>query len=91
MRRDIQLQPLNTPRDIMGNPHFEARGYWQEVRHPELGRSLQYPSRFCLPSQTPSRIWRRAPLVGEHNREVYAGELGMSGAELAVLKRERVI
>jgi len=34
---------------------------------------------------------RRAPLIGEHNDEVYLDELGLSGEELAALKADSVI
>jgi len=91
LQRDVQLQPLNTPKDIMESPHFEARQYWQEVHHPELGETLKYPARFCLPSLSPTRIWRRAPLAGEHNGEVFGEMLGLSGEELAALKKGGVI
>ena len=37
------------------------------------------------------QIWRRAPLIGEHNQEIYGQELGMSPAELAKLKDQGVI
>ena len=36
-------------------------------------------------TRPPARIWRRPPRVGEHNREVYVGELGLTEAELATL------
>jgi crotonobetainyl-CoA:carnitine CoA-transferase CaiB-like acyl-CoA transferase len=56
-----------------------------------LGETLKYPARFCLPSLSPTRIWRRAPLAGEHNREVFGEMLGLSGEELAALKKGGVI
>lgn len=34
---------------------------------------------------------RRAPLVGEHNDEVYQGELGLSDVEMASLKERGVV
>ncbi len=34
---------------------------------------------------------RRAPLVGEHNAEVYQAELGLSDTEMASLKERGVV
>ncbi len=42
-------------------------------------------------SQTPGSIRRPPPLVGEHNREVYCDELGLSRQKLAALKKRGVI
>jgi formyl-CoA transferase len=35
--------------------------------------------------------YRRAPLIGEHNEEVYINELGLSKEELLTLKQAGVI
>jgi crotonobetainyl-CoA:carnitine CoA-transferase CaiB-like acyl-CoA transferase len=40
---------------------------------------------------SPWRISRRAPLIGEHNTEIFCDELGLSRAELSVLAENRVI
>jgi crotonobetainyl-CoA:carnitine CoA-transferase CaiB-like acyl-CoA transferase len=36
-------------------------------------------------------IRRRAPLIGEHNEEIYKKELGLSAEELMVLKQSGII
>ena len=36
-------------------------------------------------------LYRRPPLIGEHNVEIYQGELGLSGQEMQSLKRNGVI
>jgi benzylsuccinate CoA-transferase BbsE subunit/naphthyl-2-methylsuccinate CoA transferase subunit len=90
-QREIGLQPICTPKDILEHPQLEARHYWQELQHTELGTAIPYPGRFCLMSEAPCRQWRRAPLIGEHNREVYQGELGLSDEELDRLKQAGII
>ena len=42
-------------------------------------------------SETPGRIRRPGPELGEHNREVFVSELGLSELELDELRREGVI
>ncbi|MBM4445097.1 MAG: CoA transferase [Chloroflexi bacterium] len=91
VKRGILLAPCATFEDVLGNIQLEARGFWQTVEHPELGQALRYPGAPVKIKETPWRIGRRAPLIGEHNREVYAGELGLSGEEMARLKSNGVI
>jgi formyl-CoA transferase len=42
-------------------------------------------------SEARCTIRRRAPLIGEHNQEIYKGELGLSDEELGILKQAAVI
>ena len=39
-------------------------------------------------SETPGAVHRTGPLLGEHNREVFCGELGLTDAEFAALRAE---
>lgn len=90
LARGIMLFVESTPKDVMEDPQLEARDYWQEVEHPELGTTITYPGFFFKSSEFSWKT-RRAPLIGEHNREVYEGELGLSSEALAILKHGGVI
>ncbi len=53
--------------------------------------SITHPGPFAVLSETPIQVAKRAPLLGEHNMEIYHGELGLSYQELAILKQGKVI
>jgi crotonobetainyl-CoA:carnitine CoA-transferase CaiB-like acyl-CoA transferase len=82
---------VRAPEALLDDPHLHDRGFWKEVEHPELGRSFVYPGEAARYNGSPWRISRRAPLIGEHNTEIFCDELGLSRGELSVLAESRVI
>jgi len=89
--RGVMLYPVATTADMLENAQLAARKFWVDVVHPELGTTITYPGAFGLFSETPTRISRRAPLIGEHNKEIYQDELGISREQLILLKQAGVI
>jgi crotonobetainyl-CoA:carnitine CoA-transferase CaiB-like acyl-CoA transferase len=90
-RRGIEAGAVYTVEDLMHDPQLQARQYFVQLEHPELGQSFTYigqPYRF---SETPSMLRRRAPLLGEHNVDIFCGELGLSADDLAALRAAQVI
>jgi crotonobetainyl-CoA:carnitine CoA-transferase CaiB-like acyl-CoA transferase len=85
------IAPLATIDDVLANPQFIAREYWQTIEDRELGLKLTYPGPFARLSATPITYRRRPPRVGEHNREIYLGDLGLSDRELSDLTTKGVI
>jgi CoA:oxalate CoA-transferase len=67
----------------MKDPHIQARGFFSTVTHPVLGTFQQAGNPFMLDGQraAPSP----APLLGQHNDEVFRGELGLERPELEKL------
>jgi crotonobetainyl-CoA:carnitine CoA-transferase CaiB-like acyl-CoA transferase len=92
MKEEILLIPVNTVRDIAESPQLQSRQYFNRVAHPELDDTLLYPGWPVkwteMPPYSPQR---RAPLIGEHNREIFGKELGLSSEQLALLKSNGVI
>jgi crotonobetainyl-CoA:carnitine CoA-transferase CaiB-like acyl-CoA transferase len=82
---------VRAPEELLEDPHLHDRGFWKEVEHPELDRSFVYPGEYAIYNGSPWRISRRAPLIGEHNADIFCGELGLSRSELSVLAENRVI
>ena len=87
--RRILLFPVATPSDLRLHPQLEARGYFTPLEHPELDTAVDYPGAFIKSGDgSPlAALRRRAPLIGEHNLEIYGDELGLSAAELDSLRR----
>lgn len=84
--RRILLFPVSTPADILADPQLEARRYFQDVTHPALNTPLTVPGPFVDASRTPLGPRRVAPALGEHNTEIYVGELGLTRSELGRLR-----
>ncbi|MFB3884279.1 MAG: CaiB/BaiF CoA transferase family protein [Thermodesulfobacteriota bacterium] len=91
VKRRIMGYPVSSAKDILENPQLQAREVWQKVEHPELGDTITYPGSWAKFSEASLGIRRRAPLIGEHNREIFVDELGMTDQELVVLKQGNVI
>jgi len=91
---NMMLYPLATAKDILSNlvsKQLKAREFWIELEHPELGRRICYTGPWIKASETPIKISRRAPLIGEHNQEVYQGKVGLSSSEVEELKLAGVV
>jgi len=91
VKRGILIYPVATVEEVMGSKQLEARDFFIPLEHPELGVSITYPSVPFKSSEVACRLQCRAPLIGEHNDDIYVKELGLSPAELAVLKERTVI
>jgi len=91
--RRILLFPVATPSALQDHSQLEARGFFKEMDHPELGATVRYPGAFIKSGdgRDIAGLYRRPPLIGEHNVEIYQGELGLSGPEMESLKRNGVI
>lgn len=83
--RGIMIAPVNTMEDIAKDEQLAARQFWQPIEHPELGATVTYCGPFAKMSETPLSCRRRPPLVGEHNAEIYGGELELAADTLAAL------
>ena len=76
----VPAGPVYEVEEALNNPQIDARGAVSEIEHPELGEipMIEHPLKFA---NGESGFDRAPPLLGEHNREVFA-ELGYSEAEL---------
>jgi benzylsuccinate CoA-transferase BbsF subunit len=86
----VAAMPSFSNEEIFNDPHFKERGLAVEVEHPAMGKQvvLGPPWQF---SDTPARVVKSAPLIGEHNEYVFGELLGMSTREIKSLMDEEVI
>ena len=87
----VQLYPVYTSQDILEDEQLKSQDFWQQVDHPEIGAVIVYPGPALKVSNSPLTLRRRAPLIGEHNEEIYLEELGMTREKLAQLEHRDII
>jgi CoA:oxalate CoA-transferase len=85
----IPWTKVSTIDEVLDDPQLAAREHFREVEHPEAG-TMKYPASGLKFSETP---WQpgRAPLLGEHNDEVYREKLGLTALELSSLRERGVL
>ena len=81
--------PINDLGQVYSDPHVQAREMMVELEDPNLGRlkNIGIPVKL---SQTPGRIRRRAPDLGEHTQEVLL-QAGYSDEDVARLRKAGVV
>ena len=75
--------------EVIANQHLIDRGMIVTIEHPHRGR-MPIPGNPVRLSDSPTEV-SRAPLLGEHNGEVYGAALGLDAAGLDTLKKDGVI
>ena len=89
-KRRIAVTPINTAGEFIEMEQTKARQLFVDMEHPVIGKYKQFG---VVPRlmETPGGIYRPAPLLGEHNKEIYVDELGMTNDDLVALRAEGVI
>jgi crotonobetainyl-CoA:carnitine CoA-transferase CaiB-like acyl-CoA transferase len=88
---EVPAAPVMSVRDLLSNPHVQARDNVLRVAVDALG-SVIMPGVVPSLSATPGRVRSPGPLVpGAHNEEIYCGRLGLSRPELDGLRERGVI
>ena len=82
----IAAGPVLDGKDLSENPELLASGHYARIEHPVLGRSTM-PSPPYMFSATPGALGP-APLLGEHNSEVFLDMLGLDAAQIETLVQE---
>jgi crotonobetainyl-CoA:carnitine CoA-transferase CaiB-like acyl-CoA transferase len=86
----VPFGPIYDIADIASDPHFAAREMIVETTHPGTAAPIRLAGIPIKFSETPGRIWSRAPLIGEHTDEVLQGA-GLKAAEISELRRRKIV
>ena len=88
--KKIPMTPVHSIADIMGNKHLKERSFFMDIEHPETGKltCTGAPYRF---SETPWTIRKPAPLLGQHNEEIYCHRLGYTRTEMVKMYEASII
>lgn len=85
------ISPVNTAEDVVNSEQMAARGYFVPIDHPEVGKLDKFPARPFESHKTPWMLERPAPLLGQHNEEVYCKRLGYTKDDFEQLQKDGVI
>ena len=88
-RRGVPIGQSMEPEESTADVHMRGYNYYVKAEHPFLGE-YEAPAAPFVMTGSPWRFRRPAPLLGQHNAEVYA-EIGLAEPDLASLRREGVI
>jgi crotonobetainyl-CoA:carnitine CoA-transferase CaiB-like acyl-CoA transferase len=89
-RAGIAVAPVYSNRQIFEDEQVRARGFFEQVTHPVAG-THEYPGAAWLLDGERPLSRRPAPLLGEHNREVLGGLLGLDNDTMDALEADAVI
>lgn len=86
---DVPAGPIYNVADMLKDPHFNARGLFEEVT--VNGAPLKIPALMPFLSDTPGRTDWPGPAVGAHNEEILGGLLGKNAEALKALAAAGII
>jgi benzylsuccinate CoA-transferase BbsF subunit len=82
--------PSMNGKDLVEDPHLNARGFFERLAHPEVGVRTHMGMPWLL-SNAPNGVRSPAPLLGQHTDQVMHEILGYSAQQIAQLKAEQVL
>ena len=87
--RRIPFGKVMDPKQILDHSQLKSRRYFVDIEHPATGK-ITYPGAPFRFGDIPFK-GDRAPLLGEHNREIYCDWLGYSKKELVQFRQLGII
>ena len=89
LSKGIPAGPILNVKQILEDPHIKEREMFVEMDHPTLGKVTVSASAVKL-MDTKLTIRTPAPSLGQHNKEIFEGMLGMSDEEFNELHDKKV-
>jgi CoA:oxalate CoA-transferase len=86
----MPIAPIYSLDEILKDPHLRERGMFTKVNHNYAGEIevVNFPVKF---SKTPGEIVTAAPVLGQHNQEVFHNLLGYKKEQIEELKLSGII
>ena len=69
-KRHLAVSPMSTIDGLVNSPQVRERNYFINVEHPEIGNH-RYPGAPYRLSETPWKVSRPAPLLGQHQNDIF--------------------
>jgi crotonobetainyl-CoA:carnitine CoA-transferase CaiB-like acyl-CoA transferase len=91
IKRGIPMARLNKLSDVAADKQLIARKFFEEFKTEDSRGSITYPGFPFLSSEENVRVKSRAPLIGEHNEEIFGKELGLSKEKISSLRKSGII
>ncbi len=88
--KKIPLAVVNSIAEVMESGQLKERGFFIDIEHSKVGK-LTYPGAPYKFSETPWTIHKPAPLLGQHNEDVYCNQLGYTKRELVKMYEAGII
>jgi len=89
-REGVPITPIYDIPTFTNSADATARKFFVEVDHAVAGKG-QYPGPPYKWSETQPSVRRPAPCLGEHNEEIYCGELGLTTGDITALRYAGVL
>jgi benzylsuccinate CoA-transferase BbsF subunit len=86
----VAAGPVLDSVELHDDPHLWEWGYLRKINHPEVGERI-LPNMPVHMSNVPELHFSLPPDLGQHNRDVFGGLLGLSDAEINMLMDQKVI
>lgn len=86
----VPCSTVRTVKELFADEQLKARDFFVKIDHPVTGK-LEYLGAPYKLSATPWILKRPAPLLGEHNEQVYCQMLGYSKQDLVRLRQAGVV
>ncbi|MBD3648666.1 MAG: CoA transferase, partial [Pseudomonadales bacterium] len=86
----IPFGPVQDAKDLFADPHVNARNMLADVEHPKASRKYKITNTPIKMTKTQGGVHSRAPLLGEHTRDILE-QFGYSDEEIEKLLKGNII
>jgi crotonobetainyl-CoA:carnitine CoA-transferase CaiB-like acyl-CoA transferase len=88
-KENLPYAPINTPRDLLDDPHLEQRGHWLKI-HPDGQNELRLPKLPVSLEADAGEVYLEPPRLGEHT-SVTLEEFGYSPSQIREFETKGLI